>query len=201
MTDDHFKNETAPPFSHQLHPSELATNKGTQFELRPSKAALDAIAADLGLVELRKLRFAGQLQPLDKQDWKLHATFGATIVQECVVTLDPVSTRLDEKIERRWVKKLSQNHSEDADPESDVEMPEDVTEEPLSEVIDLGVVMVEALALALPLYPRAQGAELGEQVFTEPGQAPMTDEHVKPFSGLAALRDKLADGGKDDDPK
>ena len=49
----------------------------------------------------------------------------------------------------------------------------------------------EALALALPDFPRAEGVELGPAVFTEPGATPMTDEAAKPLAGLADLRDRL----------
>ena len=45
----------------------------------------------------------------------------------------------------------------------------------------------EALSLALPLYPRAPGAELGAQVFAPPGAEPLTDDVIKPFAGLAGL--------------
>jgi len=58
--------------------------------------------------------------------------------------------------------------------------------------------MAEALALALPLYPRAPDADLGEAVFTTPGQAPMTHEAAKPFAGLADLTG-LRGALKDDD--
>jgi uncharacterized metal-binding protein YceD (DUF177 family) len=51
--------------------------------------------------------------------------------------------------------------------------------------------LAEALALALPLYPRAPGAELGEAAFTEPGKPVLRDEDARPFAGLAHLRDKL----------
>lgn len=73
-------------------------------------------------------------------------------------------------------------------------MPEDDSVEPLPDVIDVGVVATEALALALPLYPRAEGAELGEAVFTAPGEAPLRDGDLKPFAGLAALKDRLGGG-------
>ena len=46
----------------------------------------------------------------------------------------------------------------------EVEMPEDDTVEPMPEVIDLAEVAAEALALALPLYPRAPGADFGQAV-------------------------------------
>ena len=73
-------------------------------------------------------------------------------------------------------------------------MPEDDTRDPLPEVIDVATVALEALALALPLYPRAPGAELGEAVYTAPGATPLRDEDLRPFAGLAALKSRLAPG-------
>ena len=70
-------------------------------------------------------------------------------------------------------------------------MPEDDEAEPLPAVLDLSEVMQEALALALPAFPRAEGVELGEAVYTEPGAEPMTEEKVKPFAGLAALKKRM----------
>ena len=74
------------------------------------------------------------------------------------------------------------------------EMPEDETVEQLPDVIDLAAVMTEALSLALPLYPRADGVEASEMVFTEPGKTALRDEDVKPFSGLSDLKEKLEKG-------
>ena len=51
--------------------------------------------------------------------------------------------------------------------------------------------MAEALALALPDYPRAPDATLENAQVTEPGIAPMSDEDARPFAALAGLRDKL----------
>jgi uncharacterized metal-binding protein YceD (DUF177 family) len=107
------------------------------------------------------------------------------VVQPCVVTLAPVTTRIDIDITRRY----SATHVE---PEADeAEMPEDDTTEALPDRLDLTAVMLEALALALPDYPRAEGAELAERQFAAPGVAPMTDADAKPLAGLAALRDRL----------
>ena len=57
--------------------------------------------------------------------------------------------------------------------------------------------MTEALALALPPFPRAPGAALGDAVFSEPGKAAMHDRDTRPFAGLADLRKSLEN--KDDD--
>jgi uncharacterized metal-binding protein YceD (DUF177 family) len=75
-------------------------------------------------------------------------------------------------------------------------MPEDDSTEALPEVIDAVTVVVEALALALPLYPRAAGVELGEAVFTEPGLAPLREGDLKPFAALAGLVLKAKDSDK-----
>ncbi|MCK8462660.1 DUF177 domain-containing protein [Aliiroseovarius sp. S1339] len=181
----------ALPFKHPIRPADLSTKRVTEFELVPSQADCDAIARDLGIVGLRKLRFTGALKPLDRRDWQMTADLGATVTQECVVTLDPVTTRIDDKIERRWLQHLSEPSDDD-----EVEMPEDDSVEPLTDVIDLGLVMIEALALALPLYPRVEGAEVQASVFAETGTKPLTDDDVKPFAGLSELRDKLSGGGE-----
>ena len=71
------------------------------------------------------------------------------------------------------------------------EIPEDDSEEQLEDVIDLEGVFCEALSLALPDYPRAEGAELTSAEFGPPGVTPLTDEAARPFSVLAGLKDKL----------
>lgn len=169
-----------------LRVAELARGGPRAVEIAPDAAARGRIAADLGLLELRKLRLAGRLAPLGRRDWRFEGQLGATVVQSCVVSLAPVVTRIDETVLRSFV-------ADWQPPEGDeVELPEDVDTEPLGAEIDLGAMMVEALALALPAWPRAPGADLDQAVFTEPGLAPMTDDDAKPFAGLAALRDKLA---------
>jgi uncharacterized metal-binding protein YceD (DUF177 family) len=99
------------------------------------------------------------------------------------VTLAPVVTRIDEPVTRRFLADWSE-----PEPGSDSEMPEDDTVGPLGDRIDPSEVMAEALALAIPDYPRAEGAELGTAVFTPPGAEPLTEDRIKPFAALARLR-------------
>ncbi|MBF9046776.1 DUF177 domain-containing protein [Rhodobacterales bacterium LSUCC0031] len=161
-----------------------------RFDLAPDAPARAALAASFGLIALRKLRFSGRLQAEGKRDWALDGMLGATVVQPCVITAEAVTTRIDEPVKRRFVADMPHSEGEEA------EIPEDDTLEPLPEVVDLAAIMAEALALALPLYPRADGAALPEARFAPPGVAPLDDETAKPLAGLAALRDKLA-GGQD----
>jgi len=172
------------PTSH-LRLADLATRKSTVFALEPTSTERVAIADELDILGIKKLRFNGTLSPQGHKDWVLNADIGATVVQACVVTLDPVTTRIDEPVLRHYVAEMPEIEA------TEIEMPVDDTVEALPETVDLAAVMIEALALALPAYPRKADADLAATVFTEPGQAPMTDDDAKPFAGLGALRESL----------
>lgn len=102
-------------------------------------------------------------------------------------------TRLDEPVRRRYLAGL------DPPAPGESEMPDDEAEA-LPAALDLGGVMLEALALALPPYPRAPGAEPGAETGAKtgaktragPGAEPPTDEALRPFAGL---RDALKRDG------
>jgi uncharacterized metal-binding protein YceD (DUF177 family) len=163
--------------------SDLARRVAHAFALEPDAAERAALASVLGASEIRKLRFAGELKPEGRRDWHLEATLGATVVQPCVVTLEPVVTRIDETVLRRFLA----DWPEPA-PGSETEMPEDDSAEPLPAAIDIGEVMAEALALALPDFPRAEGVEIGTATAAPPGAAPLDAAGAHPFAALARLK-------------
>jgi uncharacterized metal-binding protein YceD (DUF177 family) len=159
----------------------LSPRKPTRFDHEAGAEERRALAADLGLLSLRSLRLTGEITPAGRDEMVLSARLVVDADQACVVTLAPVRARIDEPVRRRFVADLQMPDGDE------IEMPEDDTLEPMPEVIDLAEVAAEALALALPLYPRAPGAELGTLVHAPDGVAPLTDADLKPFAGLAAL--------------
>ena len=161
-------------------------NKTISFLLEPDASARSALANDLEILNVRKLRFQGEVSPEGRTDWRLNGKLGATVTQACVVTLEPVTTRIDTPVQRRFLTDMP-----DVSDSSEVEMPEDDSIEPLADEIDLEKIMIEALALSLPDFPRADGVDPVDISVTEPGKTPMTDEDAKPFAGLSGLRDKL----------
>ena len=182
------------PGATRLRLTDSARRRETPFEFVPDAEARAALARRLDVPGIRKLRLTGTLTPRGKADWDLDAELGATVIQDCVVTLTPVTTRIDEPVTRRFR----------ADPglpdgPGEVEMPEDDTIEPLPDTLDLSDVAAEALALALPEWPRAEGVEMGPANFAGPGIRPMTDEDARPFAGLAALKGALGGERTDDD--
>ena len=152
--------------------------KPRDFTFAPDDGARAAIAAALGLLELPRLTFTGTLAPLGRSDLRLLAELRAEVVQPCTVTLAPVASPIKESCDRRFVQDFREPEAEEFEiPADDVEA--------LPEVIDLAAVAIEALALALPLYPRAEGAAFGQASFAAPGTAPLQPEDMKPFAGLA----------------
>lgn len=165
---------TPLPQPERLRTAHLNPRAPTAFSLVPDAARCAAIAAELGLDGLSKLAFEGQIRAEGGDAWALTGRLRARVTQPCVVTLKPVRTTLDEPVERHYSPHLTA-------PEGDeVEMPDD-TLEPLGQFIDLAAVMIEELALALPEYPRAEGAEL-----TPAPDDPEPDTR-RPFEGLDKL--------------
>lgn len=179
---EHLVSDTA---SLLIRISDLLHNKPTQFEIVADEKMRADIAEALNVPAVKKLKLSGQIAGYGNKDWKLKAALGATVVQSCVITLEPVTTRIDETVVRTYVSEFVIGEG------SEIELPEDDSLEAIPSEIDLQDLIVEALEIALPAYPKKDGAELGEAVFTEPGNVAMTDEDAKPFSSLSGLRDAL----------
>lgn len=177
-----------PALSHPFRVAALSSRKPTRFRIEPDAMTRRMMASELGLIDLPSFRFRGEITPSGARDFVLSAEMEAQVVQSCSVTLAPVPASIGETVRRRYLADWTEPEGEEA------EMPEDDTAEALPDVIDAGQVAMEALALALPLYPRAPGVELGEAVFAPPGVAPLRDGDLNPFAGLAALKDRLEGG-------
>lgn len=187
-TDPQIPVQTVAPdhgFSHPLRSAALSSRKPTRFALEPDGLTRARVAESLGLVSLRRLTLKGEVRPIGARDFLLEARLEATVVQSCGVTLAPVETKITEDVTRRYVSEWSEPTGEEA------QMPDDDTSEAMPEVIDAAAVAVEALSLALPLYPRAPGAAWAPVSAAPEGVAPLQDGDLKPFAGLAALKDRM----------
>ena len=78
----------------------------------------------------------------------------ARVVQECVVTLEPLEQAIDEPFQVEFVPAGSE--ADQPDPDEIDQVPYD------GGTLDLGELVAEQLALSLDPYPRAPGAELPE---------------------------------------
>jgi len=203
------RNKDQPPASGSAPPPEAETgpfqvgrlprSRQVAFRIEPDAAARAALAAELELLALRKLRFEGQLRPLEGGGWELRAELGATVVQPCGITLAPVTTRIDEPVIRRYLPDW-RDPALEAGADAEIEVPDDTDTEALGSVIDPATVMAEALALAVPAFPRAPDANLGSEGAAAPASDSAANGARRPFAALAPLRDRMAGRNPDDDP-
>jgi uncharacterized metal-binding protein YceD (DUF177 family) len=176
----------APALSLPFRVAGLSPRKPTRFDMTATPDQRHALAQELGLSRIDSLTFKGEIRPFGKHDYAITAVLEARIVQPCSISLQPVKTTISEPVERRYLADFVIPEGVELEMASD-----DDAVEPLPEVIDAGFVATEALALAIPLYPRSPGAELGDVAVAEPGVVPLRDGDLKPFAGLAALKARL----------
>ncbi len=110
--------------------------------------------------------------------------FGADVVQKCVVTLDPVKSRITSEFTSMFTE---DNVHFLPGAEITVSPEEGESPEPIENgIIDMGEMVAQQLALEIDLYPRSPRAKEMEDFETN-------DENGKkssPFSVLAKLRKK-----------
>ena len=153
-------------------------------EIEAGASECKAVARRLGLEGLSGLRARFRLgrsatAPLIRVSGRLEAD----VVQLCVVSLEPVGQHLAEDFTLTF-------SLEPVPTEDDLELTladEDLPEEVLDGVIDLGEAAVQQLAVALDPYPRRPGAEVPAAL------TPAEAEPDGPFAALGKLKgDKQA---------
>lgn len=176
--------KTALEFSRPRMSHILIRERDHKFDESADAQEQAALADLFGAISVDKFRFAGTVTVTPEEGLILNARVQATVIQRCVVSLQPVPAKIDERVRRYYDPAL--------DPEQvDFSADEDEEVEALPRTLDLGLVAIEAAALALPPYPRADGAEIAQA----DDEVPEDDaEERKPFAALAALREKMGDG-------
>ncbi|GMG81679.1 DUF177 domain-containing protein [Paralimibaculum aggregatum] len=184
--------DTLPlPFHHPVMVARLSRDRETPVELVPTDEENAALARFLDVVALAGVRLTGRMVPWQEAGWRFEGQLAAEVEQACVITLEPVRAHVDQPVERRYLPRAD-GATPDAAEETEVD---DDAPDRFADRIDLVETLAEALALAIEPYPRAEGAELGRMVVGPPGTAPLTDEAMRPFAGLEALKRKLESGG------
>lgn len=170
----------------------LSQRKPTRFSWFPGPEDRAALAVELGLLAIFRLEFSGQIDPLGRNEFRLQGQLVACVDQACVVTLAPVRADVRENVLRRYIAGLDQPQAEE------VEMPDDDSTEPLPDTLVIPEIAAEALMLALPLYPRAAGAEFADHRGVPEKLGQVEEPPAKPFAGLSALAARLKSGPADD---
>lgn len=160
--------------------------RGTERRVDANPAELAALAELLDLPAVSSLTATVSLRRLASGLIEARGHLEADVVQECVVTLEPLPAHVAEDF------RVTYGEAEPAPTlaEIDLDYEEADPPEPIEGgIIDLGALVAEHLALGLDPYPRKVGAELPQEFEpkNEPASESAKGETRKPFAGLDKL--------------
>ncbi|WP_321503243.1 DUF177 domain-containing protein [Breoghania sp.] len=175
-------------------PVEAVLSSGLAFDRVADADEREALRENCGLITVSRMEAHFTVKPWRKTGYSVIGRVTADVEQACVVSLEPVSQRVDEEVSVKFVplreaEKWVQAPDEDGEIVVDVEAddPPDFFE---GNAIDLGALAAEYFALGLDPYPRAPGVSFEAALEAEEaGQ----DDRRKPFAGLKDMM-KARDG-------
>lgn len=139
------------------------------------------ITQALGLAALERLEATYRIVAIAGGGWRLAGTLSADVVQSCVVSLEPVPSKVDAEFAVEFWRDL-----EEPEGGEDKSVLEGADVEALEgDAIPSGRIVFEALSGALDPYPRKQDAAFEWQEKPAAGE-----EKSNPFSVLARMKDK-----------
>jgi hypothetical protein len=154
---------------------------GRHVELAPDERTRQAIARVADVVALPRLEATFDLTRRGAEGLRVEGRVSATVVQNCVVTLEPIESEIDEAIDLVFRRELGEQAGASVQ-----ELHPWPPEALVGGTVDLGILATEFLILGIDPYPRKEDA-----VFDAP---PAGDPASHPFAALAALK-------KDRDPE
>ena len=180
------KPEPQPEFSRLVPVDRLGEAEITE-EISAEPGERAALARRFGLLSLDRLSATLRLERAGARNLvRIAGRLAAEVTQACVVTLEPVSARLEKDFTLLYdLDAAAQGEAEGArevivEPEAE-EPPEPVGQHG----IDLGEAVAQQLAIALDPYPRAPGAALPEEPRAGAGGARAAEG---PFAALESLK-------------
>lgn len=171
------------------YPVKVSHVSANPFIVRISAGAADLVllAAQWGVPEVLSFTAELTLSRWKRDGVRVKGHVGSTLVQECVVTLDPVTQQVKEDIEMVFLPENSRLVSRMTDDKGEMFLDPDGPDAPElfeGDSIDVGVVAAEFAALAIDPYPRKPGLEFGDRIESDP----TTDKKPSPFAVLQGMK-------------
>jgi uncharacterized metal-binding protein YceD (DUF177 family) len=155
--------------------------KGRTVKLQADASERTALADVLGVEAIERLGGEFDLSMVSGSAVHLRGRFEADVVQNCVISLEPVRQHIDEPVSVTLLPAENAQGRRDASVLVDP-MDEEDRDTYSNDSIDLGMIVSEQLALHLDPYPRAPGVEFDAAANAEAG------ERDSPFAALERLK-------------
>lgn len=170
--------DTQGPFSFPVHVARLPKN-GMSVTIEADEAQREALARAHGLRSVERL-----VARLEVTAWKgggvrITGRVSADIVQECVVTLEPVAAHVDEAVAATFLPEGSRLAVPARSAEGEILLDaegEDAPEVFFGDTVDAGRLAEEFFALGIDPYPRKAGASLAGAGDGEERRGPLHDK-------------------------
>lgn len=151
-------------FTYRVRSAEVPTG-GLDLVAEANDVERAAIANRLKIEGIDRFRIVASVRPWRRQGLHVSGTVVATVVQRCVVTLDPVRNDIEEAFVGTFEPAAKVRRAA-----TGIEIAFDAleTQEPPEPMIDgaadIGALAVEYLALAIDPYPRKPGVDLKQEL-------------------------------------
>jgi hypothetical protein len=161
---------------------------GRRVDLAPDAATRAALAAAVGVKALPRLEVEVELSRHGQDSVRAAGRVSATVAQDCVVTLEPMQSELEETFDLLFAplalpdsrRVAGDDLAADGAAHGDTD---DAPEALRDGAVDLGVIATEFLILGIDPYPRRPGAAFDPPPADDPGS--------HPFAALAALKKQV----------
>lgn len=172
----------APELSRPLSIDRISLG-GVREKIVASPDERKALAKRFGLIDLPRLEATLDVDHAEGKMFVVKGKLFADVVQECVVSLEPVPDQIAEEIDVLFAPPhlLKEDGEGGLTDLGEAEPPEAIE----NGAIDLGEVVSQHLAMALNPYPRKEGVELGSYEVTAKGEA--EEKKNNPFAKLKEL--------------
>ena len=173
------------PVSFEVHVGRLP-QKGMPVTIEADAAQRQALAVGHGLVSVERYRADLVVSPWKRQGVRIEGIVEADIVQECVVTLEPVKARISEGVEGLFLPGESKLGRLGFEGGGEILLDADGPDRPetfAGDRIDAGALAEEFFALAIDPYPRSPGAALPASGEEDEGPAGPFQEKLKALKG------------------
>ena len=179
------RSETHAAIPHQVSVARLPQN-GMPLTLKADEKELRALAKAHDLVSVQSFAAELLVRKWRKDGVKITGRVTADITQTCIITLEPLASRIDGEVDALFVPEGSKLARPLLTTDGEIVIDfdgDDLPETFSGDTIDAGAVAEEFFGLAIDPYPRAPGAAL-EEASNEAGEA----QKPSPFASLVKLR-------------
>lgn len=155
--------EDTSPVSFRVHVARLP-QKGMRVVVEPDARQRGVLAAAHGLVSVTRYRADLLVTPWRRNGVKVAGSVKADIVQECVVTLEPLEANVSALVEGLYLPEDSKLGRQGFESGGEIMLDADGPDAPelfSGDTIDVGALAEEFFGLALDPYPRKPGASVG----------------------------------------